>query len=363
MAVKIQLRRDTAANWNSNNPILAEGEIGVELDTNRMKVGDGSTHWNDLPYTFENYYVKIGETVANADKLDNQDGSYYTNANNLSAGIVPVERLSGTYNIDITGNADKVDNFDASQSPQAKQIPVLNSSGQLCLPFIQTPILVNGQDMMHRTFYVDAENGDDNNNGSSSAPFKTIKKACDSIPNGGYGTIYLSAGQIFHISVSVGLNNKTIIMYGDASNNSKIIFDTYNDDNYNYSRSIGLSNSRLMIRYCILENAEKSDSNLPWAVNDWSPPILNNKNGYIQLYNCTINQTNKYFITTRTGFGAVHLATCDINFSGDAIALVDSGGGNCAFSLYNSTATTGYKWIDGGTIGQNVITHLSSLDT
>ena len=123
MAVKIQLRRDTAANWSSNNPILAEGEIGVELDTNRMKVGNGSTYWNDLPYAFEDYYIKTGETVANADKLDNQDGSYYTNASNLNAGTVPTARLSGTYDIDISGNAatadnatnaDKVDNFDAS---------------------------------------------------------------------------------------------------------------------------------------------------------------------------------------------------------------------------------------------------------
>ena len=47
---KIQLRHDTAANWTSVNPILLEGEVGLELDTGKSKVGDGSTAWNSLPY-------------------------------------------------------------------------------------------------------------------------------------------------------------------------------------------------------------------------------------------------------------------------------------------------------------------------
>lgn len=50
MSSKIQLRRDTAANWTTNNPILASGEAGVETDTDRVKVGDGATSWTALPY-------------------------------------------------------------------------------------------------------------------------------------------------------------------------------------------------------------------------------------------------------------------------------------------------------------------------
>jgi len=45
-----------------------------------------------------------------ADKLDDQEGSFYRNASNLNAGTVPVERLSGTYNIDISGNAATASN-------------------------------------------------------------------------------------------------------------------------------------------------------------------------------------------------------------------------------------------------------------
>lgn len=46
----MQQRRDTAANWTSNDPTLAAGEIGVETDTLRYKVGDGSTAWTSLRY-------------------------------------------------------------------------------------------------------------------------------------------------------------------------------------------------------------------------------------------------------------------------------------------------------------------------
>lgn len=46
----IRYKRDTAQNWNTNNPILADGEIGYDKTNNKVKVGNGSTHWNDLPY-------------------------------------------------------------------------------------------------------------------------------------------------------------------------------------------------------------------------------------------------------------------------------------------------------------------------
>lgn len=49
-ATNIQLRHDTAANWTSVNPILLEGEVGIETDTRKQKFGDGSTAWNSLPY-------------------------------------------------------------------------------------------------------------------------------------------------------------------------------------------------------------------------------------------------------------------------------------------------------------------------
>ena len=50
MGVKIQLRRDTASNWSTINPILYQGEPGYETDTGKLKFGDGTSYWNDLSY-------------------------------------------------------------------------------------------------------------------------------------------------------------------------------------------------------------------------------------------------------------------------------------------------------------------------
>jgi len=56
MAIRIQLRRDTVANWTTNNPILLPGEIGVETDTLKFKIGNGS-RWNATT----SYAFKAGE--------------------------------------------------------------------------------------------------------------------------------------------------------------------------------------------------------------------------------------------------------------------------------------------------------------
>ena len=48
--VQIQLRRGTAATWTSVNPTLAAGEIGLETDTQKIKIGDGTTAWTGLGY-------------------------------------------------------------------------------------------------------------------------------------------------------------------------------------------------------------------------------------------------------------------------------------------------------------------------
>jgi hypothetical protein len=50
MANRIQLRRDTTANWNRVNPILEDGEPGLDITTNQIKYGDGSSTWTELAY-------------------------------------------------------------------------------------------------------------------------------------------------------------------------------------------------------------------------------------------------------------------------------------------------------------------------
>jgi len=50
MASRIQMRRGTLAQWTSANPILAIGESGYETDTNRIRIGDGTTNFLSLPF-------------------------------------------------------------------------------------------------------------------------------------------------------------------------------------------------------------------------------------------------------------------------------------------------------------------------
>lgn len=63
MADRIQQRRDTAARWSQYNPILLEGEVGYELDTDQYKLGDGEHAWNDLPYRGDPCLQQTGQST------------------------------------------------------------------------------------------------------------------------------------------------------------------------------------------------------------------------------------------------------------------------------------------------------------
>jgi hypothetical protein len=49
----IKLRRDTAANWSSVNPVLNDGEMGLDTTNDKIKIGDGTNNWSALPYSFD----------------------------------------------------------------------------------------------------------------------------------------------------------------------------------------------------------------------------------------------------------------------------------------------------------------------
>lgn len=48
--VTLQIRHDTSNDWTTRNPVLAQGEYGLEIDTYLIKVGDGVLDWQHLPY-------------------------------------------------------------------------------------------------------------------------------------------------------------------------------------------------------------------------------------------------------------------------------------------------------------------------
>ena len=63
MAFSIQLRRDTSANWGLINPVLKRGEPGYETDTNKLKIGNGTSAWNVLAYINPDIVIPEPEPV------------------------------------------------------------------------------------------------------------------------------------------------------------------------------------------------------------------------------------------------------------------------------------------------------------
>jgi hypothetical protein len=106
MASKIQLRRGLAASWTTLNPILSAGEPGVETDTGKLKIGDGSTAWADLDYL-------AGEAEEGGSGIP--EGGI-TNAHVASAAAISADKLAD-------GGTNKV--FTAAEQLKLSQIEPL----------------------------------------------------------------------------------------------------------------------------------------------------------------------------------------------------------------------------------------------
>ena len=84
---KIIQRHDTAANWASANPVLAQGEMGIEDDTRKFKFGDGATAWAGLPYASSE---SGGETLNYDDLINKPKINGVELSNNVSSSTINV---------------------------------------------------------------------------------------------------------------------------------------------------------------------------------------------------------------------------------------------------------------------------------
>ena len=66
MATKIQLRRDSSADWTTINPVLSEGEVGFETNTGKFKIGNGSSTWSALDYFLDSSDLSTYLTISSA---------------------------------------------------------------------------------------------------------------------------------------------------------------------------------------------------------------------------------------------------------------------------------------------------------
>ncbi len=102
--VRIQLRRGTSSQWDTANPTLAAGEIGIETDTNTFKFGDGVTAWNSLDYALSNTvddYILLSEKgtaggVATLDGSGKVPYSQIPSIDELSQDAVNTALVAGT---------------------------------------------------------------------------------------------------------------------------------------------------------------------------------------------------------------------------------------------------------------------------
>jgi hypothetical protein len=116
MSTRIRFRRDTAANWTSNNPTLTTGELGYETDTGKFKIGNNTNAWTALPYSITaelsegnlNDLKDVSITsAANGDFLRWNGTAWINDAVNLSTDTVGsfVESLVAGTGITLANNS------------------------------------------------------------------------------------------------------------------------------------------------------------------------------------------------------------------------------------------------------------------
>jgi len=105
MAFRIQIRRDTSTIWGVNNPILLVGEFGYETNTSLMKIGDGTTYWNNLSY-WNPYDVVNASVYRNG--LEILTG--VTGFNFTGSSVSGITGANGFVNITIAGGTGSTGN-------------------------------------------------------------------------------------------------------------------------------------------------------------------------------------------------------------------------------------------------------------
>ncbi len=96
---KIAQRRATAADFAAANPILDDGEFGIEVDTKIYKVGDGVTHWNSLntPYIPSNIFTSRGDLIVGGVGVSVADYKTKTAAASAHAPLESASHASSTF--------------------------------------------------------------------------------------------------------------------------------------------------------------------------------------------------------------------------------------------------------------------------
>jgi hypothetical protein len=156
MADMIQIRRDTASNWTSANPVLAQGEMGAETDTSKIKIGDGTTAWASLGYLIDagDYLtatstntltnktitgVKETKVAMGANNIDLSLGNYFTytlsGAQTLTVSNVASSGSVSAFVLEVTNGGSAALTFFSGVTWAAATAPTLTAAGVDTLAF------------------------------------------------------------------------------------------------------------------------------------------------------------------------------------------------------------------------------------
>ena len=116
----IQIRKGTAAQWASANPILASGEMGFVTDNGLFKIGDGSTAFTNLPYSFSKIpdATNTSKGLATAAQVS-QINTNKTNIQNLSTTV-------GNHTTAITNLGNTVSGHTTDITTLSRALPKVN---------------------------------------------------------------------------------------------------------------------------------------------------------------------------------------------------------------------------------------------
>lgn len=84
MSALMKHRRGTSAEWNFVNPVLSEGELGVEEDTGIIKIGDGASTWAELQPAFSSHYLPRLGKAYDSDRLDGLDSAAFAKTEDVA---------------------------------------------------------------------------------------------------------------------------------------------------------------------------------------------------------------------------------------------------------------------------------------
>ena len=197
---QIRLRRDQTANWTSANPTLAAGEAGYELDTRRIKIGDGVSAWNDLAYVRTEFVVADDTSTT---------GEFYSGKtlNVKGAGLVTTSLVDDTLTISAESAAQGIrfvgDDSTGLLVGDGETIKVVGGTGISTSVSSDSTgdiltISADGTTAVANVLYVSKSGSDSNDGQTLATSFLTIKAALAVATTG--TTVFVKSGDYTEVN-------------------------------------------------------------------------------------------------------------------------------------------------------------------